>query len=87
MEKMTHSITVVSAAALTDARLAKLRSACAARYGTEYSLECLVDETLIGGIRIFDNGTMIDGTVLGRLCTVRTKLLQAVRAQEDNHGA
>ena len=46
-----------------------------------------MDEALIGGIRIFDNGTMIDGTVLGRLGAVRTKLLHTVQAQEDSHGS
>lgn len=87
MEAKIHSVTIVAAAPLSDARLARLHATCAARYGTDYTLECLVDEALIGGIRIFDNGTMIDGTVLGRLGAVRAKLLRTVQAQEDNHGA
>lgn len=87
MEAKTHTVTVVTAAPLSGARLAKLHAACAARYGADYTLECLVDEALIGGIRIFDNGTMIDGTVLGRLGAVRAKLLHTVQAQEDSHGS
>ena len=57
-----------------------------AAFGIEKRLERL-DEALIGGIRIFDNGTMIDGTVLGRLGAVRAKLLHTVQAQEDSHGS
>lgn len=67
--------TVVSASALTDTQSKRLVAALSAKYGTEVSLNTVVDPTVVGGVRVQIADDVIDGSVSSRLADVRQKLV------------
>jgi F-type H+-transporting ATPase subunit delta len=66
--------TVFAAADLTDAQSTRLRQTLAARYGTEVSLNVVIDPTVVGGVRIEIGDDVIDATVSSRLDDLRHRL-------------
>jgi F-type H+-transporting ATPase subunit delta len=66
--------TVVAAAPLAPAQADRLRAALAARYGTEVSLNVVIDPTVVGGLRVQIADDVIDASVSTRLADLRHKL-------------
>ena len=66
--------TVVSAVALTDAQTERLGAALAARYGTQVSINTVIDESIVGGLRIQIANDVIDASVSTRLADLRHRL-------------
>jgi F-type H+-transporting ATPase subunit delta len=66
--------TVVTASALDDAQRARLQSALTQRYGTEISLNDIVDPQVVGGLRVEVGDEIIDATVSTRLHDLRQRL-------------
>lgn len=67
--------TVVTAAALNEAQSTRLAAALSAKYGTEVSLNTVVDPTVVGGLRVQIADDVIDGSISSRLADVRQKLV------------
>lgn len=65
--------TVVTAAALPDAQVERLRASLAARYG-DLKLNQVVDPTIIGGLRVQIGDDVIDGSIASRLSELRLQL-------------
>ncbi|RLK47577.1 F0F1 ATP synthase subunit delta [Microbacterium telephonicum] len=66
--------TVVTAAALSEAQATRLQASLAKRYGTEVSLNVVVDPTVVGGVRVEIGDDVIDATVSSRLNDLRQRL-------------
>lgn len=66
---------VVSATALNETQQAEIARALGQRLGREVSLECTVDETLLGGAVIRAGDLIIDGSVVGKLDKLGQELL------------
>ncbi|WP_065569981.1 F0F1 ATP synthase subunit delta [Microbacterium oleivorans] len=66
--------TVFAAAELTDEQTSRLQRTLAARYGTEVSLNVVLDRTVVGGVRIEIGDDVIDATVSSRLGDLRQRL-------------
>lgn len=66
--------TVFAAAELTDEQTSRLQRTLAARYGTEVSLNVVLDPTVVGGVRIEIGDDVIDATVSSRLGDLRQRL-------------
>ena len=66
---------VHSAVALSSLHLASLTKAMAGVVNREVILEEVVDESLIGGLRVEIEGRVYDGTVKGQLARIREKLM------------
>lgn len=67
--------TVVSAAALNETQSKRLAAALSAKYGTEVSLNTVVDPTVVGGLRVQIADDVIDASISARLADVRQKLV------------
>lgn len=66
---------VSSAVKLTSAQQASIAKALTARLGREVSLECSIDETILGGAIIRAGDVVIDGSVAGKLNKLGHELL------------
>jgi len=66
--------TVFAAAELTDEQTSRLQRTLAVRYGTEVSLNVVLDPTVVGGVRIEIGDDVIDATVSSRLGDLRQRL-------------
>ncbi|WP_394279578.1 F0F1 ATP synthase subunit delta [Microbacterium sp.] len=66
--------TIFAASALTDAQVSRLQRTLAARYGTEVSLNVVLDPSVVGGVRIEIGDDVIDATVSSRLGDLRHRL-------------
>jgi F-type H+-transporting ATPase subunit delta len=66
--------TVSSAVALSDAQQKRLAVALSNKYGTEVSVNTVIDPTTIGGLRVQVADDVIDGTVATRLGELRQRL-------------
>lgn len=66
--------TVVTAAPLSDAQSTRLQASLAKRYGTEVSLNVVVDPHVVGGVRVEIGDDVIDATVSSRLHDLRQRL-------------
>ncbi len=65
---------VVSAAALTEAQSDRLRQALAAKYGTEISLNAVIDPSIVGGLRVQIADDVIDASISAKLADLRQRL-------------
>jgi len=65
---------VTSATALNKAQEKEIADALAKRLGREVTLECKVDESLVGGAIIRAGDVVIDGSVVGKLEKLATAL-------------
>ncbi|MBO4429401.1 MAG: ATP synthase F1 subunit delta [Clostridia bacterium] len=72
-----HLITeaeVKSAVALTDAQKAELEKKLSSKTGKKVTLKCTVDQSLIGGVSVYIDGELYDGTLSARLNDIRRRL-------------
>ena len=67
---------VVSAVPLTETEKEKLSAALAARLGRTVTLECTVDESLLGGMVVHVDGKVLDGSLRSRLHVVKEVMKQ-----------
>lgn len=65
-----------SAVALTEREKADIRAKLEKRLGRTISLECAVDETLLGGLTIQVDGKVIDGSLKHRLHEIKEVMNQ-----------
>ena len=65
------AVRIISADSLAPAEREKLEAAWNQKHGVEASFVYEVDPTLIGGIRIEDNGNLYDASVKGQLSKLR----------------
>ncbi len=66
--------TVFAASPLSDAQTERLASALSQRYGTNVSLNTVVDPTVVGGLRVQIADDVIDASVSSRLADLRQRL-------------
>ncbi len=66
--------TVTAAVALSEEEIARLRAALAKIYSREVAVHVMVDPGLGGGMRVRVGDEVIDGSVSGRLDTLRQRL-------------
>ena len=70
------SVSAVSATELTAAQQEKLREKLQTVTGKKIELQCRVDASCIGGVRLDYDGKRVDGTVKSRLDAMRDLLKQ-----------
>jgi len=73
--EQTVQAEIVSASVLSDTQRDAIAAALKKRFGREVSLECKVDETLLGGAVIRAGDVVIDGSVVSKLNRMRHQLL------------
>jgi F-type H+-transporting ATPase subunit delta len=66
--------TVVAASPISAAQAQRLSSALSARYGTDVSLNVVIDPTVVGGLRVQVADDVIDASVSSRLADLRHRL-------------
>jgi F-type H+-transporting ATPase subunit delta len=66
--------TVFAATPLNAAQSDRLAAALSARYGTQVSLNTVLDQTVVGGLRVQIADDVIDASVSSRLADLRQKL-------------
>ena len=71
----TITAEVTSATELNDAQKQKIADALKSRLGRDISLECGIDESLLGGAIIRAGDVVIDGSVIGKLNKLTTQLV------------
>lgn len=59
---------------LDEAKRESLRAALEAATGKQLELEVVVDESVVGGVRVIVGDTIIDGSVARRLDDIRTRV-------------
>jgi F-type H+-transporting ATPase subunit delta len=74
MSKST-TLTVTSAIKLSAAQLEKIEQAYKKHTGTTPKVVAIVDETVVGGIKLMAGSTLVDGTLQSKLGAIRTQLL------------
>ena len=67
---------VVSAVPLTEQEKEQLAAALTARMGRTVTLECAVDESLLGGMVVHVDGKVLDGSLRSRLHAVKEVMKQ-----------
>ncbi|MBQ7088894.1 MAG: ATP synthase F1 subunit delta [Clostridia bacterium] len=67
---------VISAVPLTEQEKERLAAALSARFGRTITLECTVDESLLGGLTVRVDGKVLDGSLRHRLHTVKEVMKQ-----------
>lgn len=65
---------VETANALTDEQRTRLRELLGARYGTDVSLNELIEPAVLGGLRVRIGDDVIDASISGRLADLRQRL-------------
>ena len=65
---------VTSAVPLTEPEQAALQARLFDRFGSDLEFEFVVDESLIGGIRLRIGDKVIDGSIAGKLAALRDRL-------------
>ncbi len=63
--------TVRVAKPLSDEQLVRLRKALAAQVGREVTVQVIIDEQVLGGVRVELGNEVVEGTVAGRLADAR----------------
>ncbi|TDN88526.1 F0F1 ATP synthase subunit delta [Microbacterium sp. BK668] len=66
--------TVVSAVPLSAAQSQRLAAALSKRYGTDVSINAVIDPTVVGGVRVQIADDVIDASVSSRLAELRQRL-------------
>lgn len=66
--------TVVSAVPLSDGQLTQLTGALSRQYGRQVHTNVVIDEDVVGGIRVEIGDEVIDGTVSQRLAEARRRM-------------
>lgn len=71
LSRKTCSARVISAVPLTDAEKQALRKKLEARSGKDVELECVIDESLLGGVVVEMDGVIIDGSLKKKLAEIK----------------
>jgi F-type H+-transporting ATPase subunit delta len=66
--------TVVTAVPLGQAQVSRLATALGAKYGTEVSINTVIDPSVVGGLRVQIADDVIDASVSSRLADLRQRL-------------
>jgi F-type H+-transporting ATPase subunit delta len=66
--------TVVSAVPLSPAQSERLAAVLSKRYGTDVSINTVVDPSVVGGVRVQIADDVIDASVSSRLADLRQRL-------------
>ena len=69
-----QTVEVNSAAPLTDEQQKKLTAALSQRTGKKINLNIRIDESLLGGAKIYCGDLVIDGTLRGKIERLKTEL-------------
>lgn len=69
--RLVKVVTVVSVTELTDEEKAKLISKLEAKFKCKIELKCEIDESILGGIIIRTDDTVIDGSLIKQLRDVK----------------
>lgn len=77
LEPRTPEITVTTTIELTAAQEKQIRSAFEQKYGP-VRINNIIDESMIGGIKIQYGSRELDGTVKGKLTQLRNRMLASV---------
>ncbi len=67
-------ITVISAFEMTDEQRARVEDVFGRKHPGGIRAEYLVDDSLIGGLIVFDGSTVYDGSVKTKLAGIKEKL-------------
>ena len=67
---------VVSAVPLTEEEIHRLTATLSARMGRTITLQCVVDESLLGGVIVRVDGKVLDGSLRSRLHTMKEVMNQ-----------
>ena len=67
---------VYSAEKLSDSEIKKIEKAIGDRLGSNVDLENHVDHLLIGGVKVYVDDKVFDGTILGKIERLRSSLLK-----------
>ena len=67
-------ITVISALELTDEQRLKIEDVFGRKHAGGIRVDYLVDDSLIGGLIVFDGKTVYDGSVKTKLASIKEKL-------------
>lgn len=67
---------IVSAQPLTQVQQTHAIHALASRYGKEIKASFQTDKTLLGGLKIWCNGELIDGSISGELARLQEELIK-----------
>ena len=70
------NVTVYSGKKLTDSDLSKLKSNLNKKHNRTIELENLIDESIIGGIRIEYEGMVLDDTINNYLQSLKSNLVR-----------
>lgn len=77
LESQIPEVVVTSAIELTPAQEKTIRTAFEKQYG-EVIIRKIVDESMIGGVKIQYGSKELDGTIKGKLNQLKTRMLAAV---------
>ncbi len=69
--RQTAFVTVISAVALTDSERDRIKASLEAKYKLSVELRCEIDTSIMGGIIIKTDDTIIDGSLQRRLQDVK----------------
>ncbi len=72
----TTIATILSASALTSGQLDRLKKNLSERYGRELTVHLVIDESLVGGVRVQIGQDVIDGSISSRLADLRLQLVR-----------
>ncbi|MFC5929071.1 F0F1 ATP synthase subunit delta [Cryobacterium melibiosiphilum] len=72
----TTIATITSATALSAAQLDRLTTSLGERYGRELTVHLVIDESLVGGVRVQIGQDIIDGSIATRLADLRLQLVR-----------
>lgn len=73
-EKQELAAEIISAFPLSDQQKQRLQGVLETRFKNKIILDCKTDQNLLGGLMVRINDQIIDGSVLGRIERLRTKL-------------
>lgn len=74
MKTLAKKITVTSARPLSEKQMKKVEEVFSQKYSEPVDFDYLVDDSLIGGLMVFDGNTVFDGTVKTKLQEVKERL-------------
>lgn len=74
MKERKIKLTVTSARPLTEEQKEKVEAVFSKKYDCPLEANYLVDDSLIGGLMVFDGATIYDGTVKSKINQIKEKL-------------
>lgn len=79
MKSNSITVTVTAAEPLSKTQLETIKAAVKKKYEvTDVMIEAIVDQTVLGGVKLVIDSIEYDGTVQGKLAQVRSQLLNHI---------